>query len=80
MLVRRAACSTTWGLMLRHHFAQARFILNGTHAQDQLIRKPFGVALLKLEKQVVHIVFADVIQHELLRPERHQLAAQLAAD
>ena len=48
-------------LVAAENFIQPLLVPDGTHAQDQLLRKILPVFPFQIGIQVVHIVFADVV-------------------
>ena len=63
--------------VLPEHVVQSRLL---PHVADHRHEVKVLIPFLELEAQVVHRGLAVVEQHELLRAERSQLAAQLGAD
>ena len=67
-------------LKLIKHLIQRRFVANRTDAQDDRVLDNLAVLVFQLGKQVIHVVFADVVQHQLFGNERHHLPAHLRPD
>ena len=65
---------------LVEHLIQRRFIANRTDAQDDRVLDNLAVLVFQLGEQVIHVVFADVVQHQLFGDERHHLPAHLRPD
>ena len=59
---------------------QALRVADGAHAEDELLLERIAVEELELAKEVVHVVFANVVEDDALRLKGQETAAQLAAD
>ena len=67
-------------LVLAHDPPEGFLVPDGTHFQHDRIGDQFTVFLLQFEEKVVHVVFADVVEHQFLRSKGKNLAAEFRAD
>lgn len=68
------------GLVFTHDPPEALLVPDGTDFQNNGVGDQFTVFLLQFEKEVVHVVFGDIVKNQFGGGEGQDLAAQLRAN